>query len=95
MSISGDLVNDINNKKQTQKPAKGKQVEEKETKNDKPDEGTLKYNMAVLTGCLGRRDGMEMILDEIYLSGPNQFSWKIGFLLLVRQRVYSGKRYSA
>jgi hypothetical protein len=27
---------------------------------------------------------MEMILDEIYNSGPNQFSWKIGFLLLVQ-----------
>jgi hypothetical protein len=71
-------VNEI--KKVPQKPGKNKQPEEKESKHD---EGTLKYNMAVLAGCVGRRDNMEMILDEIYNSGPNQFSWRIGFLLLV------------
>jgi hypothetical protein len=34
-------------------------------------------------GVIGKRDNMEMILKDLYYSGPNQSSWKYAFLLLV------------
>ena len=92
-----DLVNDLKKapqqpppppQKGKNNPAANKPQEEKEQRHD---EGTLRYNMAVLAGCAGRRDNMEMILDELYYSGPNQFSWKVGFLLLESQLLLDKK----
>lgn len=64
-------------------------AQKKNSKKGKEDiyDGTiLKYNISVLMGVIGRRDNMEMILKDLYYSGPNVSSWKYAFLLLVTRK---------
>lgn len=61
----------------------GQKRTNKKSKEEPYDASILKYNISVLMGVIGRRDNMEMILKDLYYSGPNQSSWKYAFLLLV------------
>jgi hypothetical protein len=61
----------------------GQKKTNKKSKEEPYDASILKYNISVLMGVIGRRDNMEMILKDLYYSGPNQSSWKYAFLLLV------------